>query len=354
MITTKEKDSEKKSKSKMSLEQPEIHITSSIQQEHQKSSSDETTIHLDNDDTHYNHANLVNNIKDINSAVKVVPSNDTNSITTTNKTGSILITDTGITHSLRSSEDTTTTTTIMDSNNSNVSFGTVHVHEHRMTLGRNPGVGHGVPVELSWDVEGSNVFNTIDEYEENTRSQSHLNYHHRTITPPPQSQSQQQQNENENDTTTIDNHHYVSEGNETVTNVNISIDDSNTTHIRTPSSPTTSIRPTITDITTIKTPSKRFVQRIPASKREAIASQRHSRDSITRVENEMKIIQQHRTDSKSDVLAKQIVQGIQRSPDSIINTILQQHQEQKEQQSSLKNTTTTTKQKSWWSYCCPL
>jgi hypothetical protein len=49
---------------------------------------------------------------------------------------------------------------------SGVSFGSVHVHEHRMTLGSNPEVRRGVPVELAWDVEESNVFSTVDEFEE--------------------------------------------------------------------------------------------------------------------------------------------------------------------------------------------
>jgi hypothetical protein len=47
-----------------------------------------------------------------------------------------------------------------------VSFGSVHVHEHRMTLGSNPEVRRGVPVELAWDVEESNVYSTVDEFEE--------------------------------------------------------------------------------------------------------------------------------------------------------------------------------------------
>jgi hypothetical protein len=54
---------------------------------------------------------------------------------------------------------------------SGVSFGSVHVHEHRMTLGSNPEVRRGVPVELAWDVEESNVFSTIDEYEEKAHAE---------------------------------------------------------------------------------------------------------------------------------------------------------------------------------------
>ena len=49
---------------------------------------------------------------------------------------------------------------------SGVSFGSVHVHEHRMTLGSNPEVRRGVPVELAWEVEQSEVFSTVDEFEE--------------------------------------------------------------------------------------------------------------------------------------------------------------------------------------------
>ena len=47
---------------------------------------------------------------------------------------------------------------------SKVSFGTVNVHKHRMTLGTNPSTAIGVPVELAWDEESSE-FVTVEEYE---------------------------------------------------------------------------------------------------------------------------------------------------------------------------------------------
>lgn len=47
---------------------------------------------------------------------------------------------------------------------SHVSFGEVHVHSHRMTLGSNPSAT-GVPVELAWE-ENSSEHMKIDEFEE--------------------------------------------------------------------------------------------------------------------------------------------------------------------------------------------
>jgi len=47
---------------------------------------------------------------------------------------------------------------------SKVSFGNVNVHKHRMTLSNNPSATYGVPVELAWDEESSELL-TVDQYE---------------------------------------------------------------------------------------------------------------------------------------------------------------------------------------------
>jgi hypothetical protein len=41
---------------------------------------------------------------------------------------------------------------------SGVSFGTVRVHEHRLTLGDNPGVSIGVPLTLGWECDDSETY----------------------------------------------------------------------------------------------------------------------------------------------------------------------------------------------------
>ena len=46
---------------------------------------------------------------------------------------------------------------------SQVSFGTVNVHKHRMTLGQNPAAS-GIPVELAWEEWGSETLD-VDEFE---------------------------------------------------------------------------------------------------------------------------------------------------------------------------------------------
>lgn len=53
------------------------------------------------------------------------------------------------------------------SNDSKVSFGSVRIHKHRMSLGDNPGVSGGVPVTLAWEKEESVNYETIDAAEEN-------------------------------------------------------------------------------------------------------------------------------------------------------------------------------------------
>jgi hypothetical protein len=49
------------------------------------------------------------------------------------------------------------------SNRGKVSFGSVRIHKHRMSLGDNPGVSTGVPVTLAWEVEESLRFDSIEE-----------------------------------------------------------------------------------------------------------------------------------------------------------------------------------------------
>jgi hypothetical protein len=50
-----------------------------------------------------------------------------------------------------------------------VRFGPVHVHHHRMTLGTNPSATDGVPVELAWEHEQSDLYETPDAFEEHVR-----------------------------------------------------------------------------------------------------------------------------------------------------------------------------------------
>ena len=45
-----------------------------------------------------------------------------------------------------------------------VSFGQVHIHSHRYTLGDNPSVAGGPPVALAWECSESYIFD-LDEYE---------------------------------------------------------------------------------------------------------------------------------------------------------------------------------------------
>ena len=50
------------------------------------------------------------------------------------------------------------------STDSHVSFGRVSVHQHRMTLGTNPSVTNGIPVELCWEAESS-YESELEDYE---------------------------------------------------------------------------------------------------------------------------------------------------------------------------------------------
>ena len=47
---------------------------------------------------------------------------------------------------------------------SHVSFGSVNVHKHRMTMGTNPFTSIGVPVELAWEEESSETM-PVDAFE---------------------------------------------------------------------------------------------------------------------------------------------------------------------------------------------
>ena len=48
---------------------------------------------------------------------------------------------------------------------SGVTFGDVHIHKHRMTMGTNPSVKVGVPVELDWEKTSSELL-SVDHYED--------------------------------------------------------------------------------------------------------------------------------------------------------------------------------------------
>jgi hypothetical protein len=104
-----------------------------------------------------------------------------------------------------------------------VSFGEVHVHRHRLTLGDNPGVSSGIPLQLGWEEESSELVD-VEAFE--------------------------------------------------------------------------------------KRHSDRSVTRIAKSRREAIASEHHTRDSIVRVQEEVREIQHSVQDSERDGM-------IQRPPRSI-------------------------------------
>jgi hypothetical protein len=55
--------------------------------------------------------------------------------------------------------------------NHNVSFGSVNIHKHRMTLSNNPATRIGLPVEIAWEEHSSELLN-IDEYESSKTSNS--------------------------------------------------------------------------------------------------------------------------------------------------------------------------------------
>jgi hypothetical protein len=140
-----------------------------------------------------------------------------------------------------------------DVSTSHVSFGSVHVHEHRMTLGTNPEVSYGVPVELAWAADASDMYDSIEEFE---RKAHHLD------------ESQQNNIIRTNDDGT------------TATNIYVPVTHSHTVH------------------------------RLKASDRDEIAARHHSRDSIVRVKQEVQKIQEQRHDSMRDKEPIQMIKEI--------------------------------------------
>ena len=159
-----------------------------------------------------------------------------------------------------------------DVSTSHVSFGSVHVHEHRMTLGSNPDVCCGVPVELAWSADASDLFDSIEEFEQKAHAVT-----------------QQSPEQNSNTAGTA-------------------INDGTTTTTLTTTTATTLSPPTSPSVGPYPHP----VHRLKASDRDAIASRNHSRDSIVRVKQEVQMIQEQRHDSKRDKEAINIIKEIRR------------------------------------------
>ena len=158
-----------------------------------------------------------------------------------------------------------------DVSTSHVSFGSVHVHEHRMTLGSNPDVSYGVPVELAWSADASDLFDSIEEFEQKAHAVP---------------QQSPEQNSNTAETA-------INDG---------------TTATLTTTTATTVSSPTPPSVGPYPHP----VHRLKASDRDAIASRNHSRDSIVRVKQEVQMIQEQRHDSKRDKEAINIIKEIRR------------------------------------------
>lgn len=60
-----------------------------------------------------------------------------------------------------------------DSNTkSGVKFGNVRVHQHRLTLGDNPGVSVGIPLTLGWEVEDSETYD-LQAFERQKEQEDH-------------------------------------------------------------------------------------------------------------------------------------------------------------------------------------
>jgi hypothetical protein len=224
--------------------------------EHQQQDSNVTDDQTNDNNIHNNNNN--NNHNDrvpittkSASATAAADSDRTNSssITSSSSTG-------GMKHNTAGSEDADT----KNVSTSHVSFGSVHVHEHRMTLGTNPDVSYGVPVELAWSADTSDMFDSIEEFE---RKAHQL----------PENQS------NKNTATTND-------GTTTTTTI------------------ATTVAPPV--------PYTHTVRRLKASDRDEIASQHHSRDSIVRVKQEVQKIQEQRHDSKKDKEPMKIIKEIRR------------------------------------------
>lgn len=194
-------------------------------------------------------------------------------------------------------------------NNANVKFGTVHVHVHPMTLGANPEVGYGIPIELAWTKQDSVIYESIDEFEE-AKKVSIAN------------------NQIENDPQLVD------EAND----------------------------PTISSYLPRK--ESRTVRRIPASEREAIATMNHSEDSIRRVTQEILSIQESRNDSRNDKLAQNVIIQLHRKPHEAVTSstttlddVITAHLERASKQmkakhkDELNNDNKKKKKRRWWSFC---
>jgi hypothetical protein len=189
---------------------------------------------------------------------------------------------------------------------SHVSFGSVHVHEHRMTLGTNPGVSYGVPVELAWSAETSDMFDSIEEFERRAHAGS-------------SSSSPPQQHHTEN---------------------------------------TTNDGTTVTTATTPVTASSsatypHTVHRLRASDRDEIASRHHSRDSIVRVKKEVQMMQEQRHDSKKDKEAINMIKEIRRQRMEGTLTLDDTTKGTSTDRENDKAKNTGTEKKSFWSMCCP-
>ena len=126
-----------------------------------------------------------------------------------------------------------------------------------MTLGSNPEVTYGVPVELAWTEEESNLFDTVDDFEQRHNS------------------SHQKDDTHNDGSTTIQ---------------------------------SSSLTTTTHDASSYP----HAVHRLKAADRDEIASLHHSRDSIVRVKQQVQQIQEQRHISKRDPEPMQIIKDIRR------------------------------------------
>lgn len=190
-----------------------------------------------------------------------------------------------------------------------ISFGTVHVREHRMTLGSHPEVQNGVPIELSWVKQQSFLYDTIDEFEQSKD-------------PVGTAAQQQQGSDTENESSS-----------ELLASVPVVAPNS--------------------------------VRRIPAAERAEIAQLYHSRDSILRITQEVQTIQESRNHSRADKAAQKVIVQLHKQPHATITSnketaddVLLAHLDKKKQEaaSSPKNKQnqqdlTIKKKKKWWFIC---
>lgn len=72
----------------------------------------------------------------------------------------------------RRTNQTTAPFESQETKGSHVSFGSVNVHKHRMTLGVNPSA-HGIPVELAWEEHSSELFDDVEKFEDSTTHELH-------------------------------------------------------------------------------------------------------------------------------------------------------------------------------------